>query len=162
MPTSEYVLHRKLTSLDSFDVTDAAGDHAFGVKYHIDGLTKASWTLTGASGAQVGRLIRAGVHMHPTFSLERPGHGDVTVSKSNFMPVQETWRAAGTELGDLDVSGNLVDHEYSITAPDGTAVGQASRSWVTVRETYGVRVDGIDPVVVLATAIAIDVIEHAK
>ena len=93
MPASEYVLHRKLTSLDSFDVTDAAGAHAFGVKYHIDGLTKASWTLTDASGAPVGKLIRAGVHMHPTFTLDRPGHDEVTISKSNFMPVQETWRA---------------------------------------------------------------------
>lgn len=162
MSTSEYVLHRKLASLNSFDVTDADGAHAFGVKYHLEGVTKASWTLTDAGGATVGKLIRAGFHVHPTYTLERPGHGEVTISKSNFMPVQETWRAAGTELGDLDVSGNLVDHEYSITAPDGTTVGQASRAWVTIHETYGVRVDGIDPVVVLATAIAIDVIEHDK
>ncbi len=160
--SQQFVLHRKLASIKSFDVTDQSGAHAFGVKFHVEGLTKESWTLSDASGADSGKLTRAGVHVHPTFTLERPGHGEITIAKSNFMPVQETWRVQGSELGDLDVSGNLLDHEYSITTADGTAVGQASRAWVTIRDTYGVQVDGIDPVVVLATAIAIDVIEHSK
>ena len=162
MSEHQYVLHRNLASIKSFDVTDAAGAHAFGVKFHVEGLTKESWTFTDAGGAQVGKLVRAGVHVHPTFTLDRPGHGEVTIAKSNFMPVQETWRVQCTELGDLDVSGNVVDHEYTVTAPDGTTVGQASRAWVTIRDTYGVQVDGVDPIVVIGTALAIDVIEHTK
>jgi uncharacterized protein YxjI len=159
---AQYVLHRNLASIKSFDVTDAGGAHAYGVKFHVEGLTKESWTFTDAAGQQVGKLTRAGVHVHPTFTLDRPGHGEVTIAKANFMPVQETWRVQGTELGDLDVNGNLVDHEYAVTAPDGSTVGQASRAWVTIRDTYGVTVDGVDPVVVLAAALAIDVIEHTK
>ncbi|MFM7509705.1 MAG: LURP-one-related/scramblase family protein [Actinomycetota bacterium] len=162
MSEAQYVLHRNLASIKSFDVTDAGGAHAYGVKFHVEGLTKESWTFTDAGGQQVGKLTRAGVHVHPTFALDRPGQGEVTISKANFMPVQETWRVQGTELGDLDVNGNLADHEYAVTSPDSVAVGHASRSWVTIRDTYGITVDGVDPVVVLATALAIDVIEHSK
>ena len=162
MSEHQYVMHRKLASIESFDVTDADGAHAYGVKFHLGGIAKESWTFTDAGGNEVGKLTRAGVHVHPTFTLDRPGHGEVTIAKANFMPVKETWRVQGTELGDLDVNGNLVDHEYTVSSPDGAAVGQASRAWVTIRDTYGVRVDGADPVVVLATALAIDVIEHTK
>jgi len=158
----QYVMHRRLASIKSFDVTDADGSAVYGVKFHVDGLAKESWTFTEAGGTQVAKLIRAGVHVHPTFSLDRPGHGEVTITKANFMPVKETWRIEGTELGDLDVNGNVVDHEYTVTAADGTAVGQASRAWVTIRDTYGVRVDGVDPIVVIGAALAIDVIEHSK
>jgi len=107
----QYVLHRNLASIKSFDVADADGAHAYGVKFHVEGLTKESWTFTDAAGNQVGKLTRAGLHVHPTITLDRPGQSEVRITKANFMRVQETWRVQGTELGDLDVSGNLADHE---------------------------------------------------
>ena len=159
--TTELVIQRKLASLNSFAIQAPDGGAAFDVKFHL-GLGKESWTFTDSSGAEVGSLVRPPMHVHPTFELDRPGEPHVTISKANFMPVHETWRIAGTEHGDLDVNGDVADHEFTVTDASGAAVAQASRAWVTVHQTYAVRCNGLDPVVAAATAIAIDVTEHPR
>lgn len=156
---TEFVIHRRLASYDGYAVQTPDGATAWTLKFHV-GLGKVTWTFVDASGATAATLVRPPMHVHPTFELDRPGKRAVTIRKANFMPVKETWRIEGDADGDLDVTGDVVDHEFTITDASGTAVAQASRSWVTVRETYGVRCSGIDPVLVAATAIAIDVAEH--
>ena len=156
---TEFVIHRRLASYDGYAVQTPDGATAWTVKFHM-GLGKVTWTFEDPSGAAAATLVRPPMHVHPTFEVERPGRPAVTIRKANFMPVKETWRLEGTEDGDLDVTGDVADHEFSIADAQGRAVAQASRAWVTVRETYGVRCSGIDPVLAAATAIAIDVIEH--
>ncbi|MFZ4517337.1 MAG: LURP-one-related/scramblase family protein [Microthrixaceae bacterium] len=159
--TTELLIHRRLASLDGFTVQTPDGSTAWTVKYHV-GLGKGTWTFLDPAGATAATLVRPAMHVHPTFELDRPGHPTVTIRKANFMPLNETWRIEGDTDGDLDVTGDVVDHEFTITDASGTAVAQASRSWVTVRETYGVRCNGIDPVVAAATSVAIDVVEHQQ
>jgi uncharacterized protein YxjI len=57
---------------------------------------------------------------------------------------------------DLKAHGNVVDHEYEIESDHGT-VGNVSKKWFRVRDTYGVEVaQGADPALVLAVTVAID------
>lgn len=160
-PSAHFLVRRKVASYDSYTVTSDDGTTVYAVKFHMH-LSKLTWTFVDASGAEVATLVRPPMHAHPTFEVDRPGHEPVTVRKANFMPVRETWKVEGTELGDLDVSGNTTDHEFVVTDPSGATVAEASRKWATVLETYAVRCTGMPPELAAATAVAIDVVEHQQ
>ena len=58
--------------------------------------------------------------------------------------------------GQLDVEGNILDHEYQITR-GGIPVANISKRWFRVRDTYGVAVvPGQDDALVLAVTVCID------
>src|SRR4029077_5711065 len=61
---------------------------------------------------------------------------------------------------DLEVKGNIVEHEYTIE--DGrTKVAEVSMKWFRVADTYGVEVaPGQDPVVILAVTAVLDTMAH--
>ena len=160
-PSAHFLVHRKVASYDSYTVTADDGSTVFDVKFHMH-LSKLTWTFVDRAGAEVATLVRPPMHAHPTFEVDRPGHGPVTVRKANFMPVHETWKVEGTELGDLDVSGSLADHEFVVTDASGATVAEASRKWATLRETYAVRCSGMPAELAAATALAIDVVEHQQ
>ena len=63
---------------------------------------------------------------------------------------------------DLDVKGNIVDHEYTIE--DGHAkAAEVSKRWFRVADTYGVQVaPGQDPVVILAITVVLDTMAHPE
>ena len=158
---TDLVIHHKLASLNSFTVDAPDGTNRFSVKLHL-GLGKEPWTFSAPDGTEAAVMVRPPMHAHPTFTLDRPGRATVTIRKANFAPMRESWRIEGTEIGDLDVSGDLADHEFAIADATGTVVGRASRAWASIRETYVVRCSGIDPVTAAAAAIAFDVIEHQR
>jgi len=57
---------------------------------------------------------------------------------------------------DLDVQGNIVDHEYRIEQ-DGRRVAEVSKRWFRVAETYGVEVaPGEDPALIIAVTAVLD------
>ena len=143
---------------ESFHVTDESGSPVLEFKYSMH-MGSQEWHVLDTSGAEVANMQRH-AHVHPQFDITRPGRPDVTVRKANFMPVSETWRVEGLEGGDVDVSGSITDHEFTFTNQTGAVVAQSSRQWVSVHETYGVRVSGMDAVVALCAAVGMDVIEN--
>ena len=55
-----------------------------------------------------------------------------------------------------EIKGNIVDHEYEIKGPHGD-IAEVSKKWFRVRDTYGVKVEaGNDVVLVLALTAAVD------
>ena len=63
---------------------------------------------------------------------------------------------------DIEAKGNIVDHEYEIEQ-HGDKIGEVSKKWFRVRDTYGVEVfGGNDPALVLAITVAIDAMSHDK
>ena len=69
---------------------------------------------------------------------------------------RSTWR----DGPDLEVQGNIVDHEYEIEA-DGAKVAEVSKKWFRVADTYGVEVaEGQKTVLLLAVAAVIDQLTH--
>ena len=100
------------------------------------------------------------MHIHPNFTLRRPGRTDVTVRKANFMPVNETWRIEGAEDGDIDINGDIVDHEFTMVDGSGATVATVSRAWVSIRDAYGLQVGAMDPVLAIAAVVGIDDAEN--
>ena len=65
-----------------------------------------------------------------------------------------------TLLHDLEVQGNIVDHEYRITE-GRDKVAEVSKKWFRVADTYGIEVAaGQDPALVLAIAAVVDNMTH--
>ena len=71
--------------------------------------------------------------------LEDPGgHTVATVKKALITPLRDRWTVTVADGPDLDVKGNIVDHEYTIE--DGrSTVAEVSMKWFRAADTYGSR-----------------------
>ena len=75
-------------------------------------------------------------------------------------PFRDRWVVKIKDGPDLDVHGNVLEHEYSFR--DGhRPVATVSKKWFRVADTYGVEIDDDqDPVLVLAATVAVDMMAH--
>ena len=75
-------------------------------------------------------------------------------------PLGDHWTVSVKGGPDLDVQGNLLDHEYSINQKR-SKIAEVSKKWLSITDTYGVEVgDGQNDILILALAIAIDMMSH--
>ena len=97
------------------------------------------------------------LHIRDTMVVEKPdGSTLATVHKALITPLRERWKVDVEDGDDIEVQGNIVDHEYSLEI-DGRKVAEVSKRWFRVRDTYGVQVnDQINPILALAIAVALD------
>ena len=78
------------------------------------------------------------------------GEQIAVVKKALIAPLRDRWSVNVKNGPDLDVQGNILDHEYTIK--DG---------WLSLTDTYGVEIDsGQNDILILAVAIAIDMMAH--
>ena len=61
------------------------------------------------------------------------------VKKALISPLRDRWSVQIGDGPDLEVQGNILDHEYTFT--DGrTPVATVSKQWFRVADTYGVEI----------------------
>ena len=96
-----------------------------------------------------------------TMKIEGPdGKTLATVKKAIITPVRDRWTVKIKGGPDLDVQGNILDHEYRI-GEGRQKVGEVSKKWFRIRDTYGVEVaEGQDDALILAVTVAIDMMAH--
>jgi uncharacterized protein YxjI len=76
-------------------------------------------------------------------------------SRSSHRSVSR-WTLEVSDGPDLEVQGNIVDHEYRIEE-EGAPVAEVSRRWFRVADTYGVEIaSGHDSAFILAVTAALD------
>jgi uncharacterized protein YxjI len=87
-------------------------------------------------------------------------HRVAMVKKALITPLRDRWTVKIGDGPDLDIQGNVLDHEYTFT--DGRIpMVTVSKKWFWVADTYGVEIDpDQDPVVVLAATVAVDMMAH--
>jgi uncharacterized protein YxjI len=82
------------------------------------------------------------------------------VKKALISPLRDRWSVKIGDGPDMDVQGNILDHEYRIEG-GGRRVAEVSKKWFRLRDTYGVEIaPGEDDALVLATTAAIDMMAH--
>ena len=82
------------------------------------------------------------------------------VRKALISPLRDRWAVTVENGPDLDVQGNIVDHEYAIE-DGGTTIAAVSKKWFRVADTYGVEIaPGQDPVLLLAITAVLDSMAH--
>jgi hypothetical protein len=115
------------------------------------------WTTT-ASYAAADRRRRPAQGLDGDRGRRRQPTGDGP--EGPHQPLRDRWAVTVENGPDLDVQGNVLDHEYTFT--DGrTPVATVSKKWFRVADTYGVEIaPGQDPVLVLAATVAVDMMAH--
>jgi uncharacterized protein YxjI len=103
------------------------------------------------------RMLR----VRDTMEIDGPdGQTLATVKKAMIRLVRDRWSVDVSDGQDLQVQGNIVDHEYTIEA-GGKKVAEISKRWFRVTDTYGVEVArDQDDVLILAITTAVDMMAH--
>jgi len=158
---SQYQMRQKILSIgDDYWIENAEGQRV----YRVDGKAlrlRHTLDLEDAGGAKLCRVQTRVMHIRDTMDIEGPdGERLARVHKALITPLRERWKVDVEAGPDLQIHGNVVDHEYEIEADD-RKVAEVSKKWFRVRDTYGVEISpGQDPVLILAVTIAIDSMAH--
>ena len=158
-----FQMRQKLVSFgDDFWIENGAGDRVF----RVDGKAlrlRDTLDLEDARGTKLYRIQTRVLHIRDSMAIEDPDGGRIAlVHKALISPLRERWKVDVEDGDDLEVQGNIVDHEYDIES-DGRKVAEVSKKWFRVRDTYGVQVaPGADIPLLLAVTVAVDAMAHPK
>jgi uncharacterized protein YxjI len=88
------------------------------------------------------------------------GQRAAMVKKALITPVRERWTVSVADGPDLEVQGNIVDHEYNI-GEGRDKIAEVSKKWFRVADTYGVQIEqGQNDLLILAVTVALDEMAH--
>jgi len=153
---TRYLLREKLLSLgDDFWIENDRGERVFKVD---DKVLRARDTviIKDTDGKELYKLQKRLLRARDTMAIERGGDKVATVKKAFVTPVRDRFTVDLEGGGDLEVEGNILDHEYQVTR-GGVPVANISKRWFRVRDSYGVAVvAGQDDALVLAVTVCID------
>ena len=152
-----YQMRQKLVSIgDDFYIEDAQGRKAF----KVDGKALRARNTLIFRDMQDQALVQIQERMlrvKDSMAIDDAnGHTVATVKKALITPLRERFSVKIGDGPDLDVQGNILDHEYTI-GEGRDKVAEVSKKWFRVRDTYGVEVEpGQNDVLILAITAAID------
>jgi uncharacterized protein YxjI len=156
-PPTRYKMREKLVSIgDDFWIENAAGRRTF----KVDGKAlrvRKTLIFEDRERNVLAKIQAKVVRIKDTMQIEGPGGETLaTVKKALITPVRDRWTIKIGDGPDMDVQGNILDHEYRITA-GREKVAEVSRKWFRVRDTYGVEIaPDQNDIVILAATVAID------
>ena len=82
------------------------------------------------------------------------------VKKAIISPIRDRFTVKIKNGPDLEVKGNILDHEYTI-GEGRDKVAEVSKKWFRIRDSYGVQIDSEqDDIVILAVTVCIDQMAH--
>ena len=158
---THYRMRQKLVSIgDDYWIEDDQGERVF----KVDGKAlrvRETLIFEDSHGSELLKIQQRVARVRDTMEIEdRDGHTVATVKKALITPLRERWVVDVAGGPDLDVKGNIVDHEYTIE--DGrSTVTEVSKKWFRIADTYGVEVSsGQDPVLMLAITAVLDTMAH--
>lgn len=157
-----YLIRERFFRLgEDSDITDDQGRPVL----HVDGKVlslRDRLVLRDPQGNEVAQVHRKLVALRPTYEISVGGHDVAEVRKHFFTPFGDRFTIDIPGPGDLEMEGNLFDHEFTIRRGDQT-VATVSKRWFTVRETYAVDVaPGEDDLLILASVLALDLAEDRE
>ncbi|MBF6590346.1 MAG: LURP-one-related family protein [Ktedonobacterales bacterium] len=157
-----YVIREKFFQLvKEADITDESGQPVFRVDHTLLAL-RHRVTLHDAAGNEVASITRRLIALRPTYEITRGGQELAEVRKHLFTPFGDRFTVDVPGPDDLEIKGNLFEHEYTITR-GGAVVATVSKRWLSLRNTYAVEVAaGQDDALILASILALDLAEDRE
>jgi len=159
---NRYQMRQKMVSIgDDFWIENEQGQKT----YKIDGKAlrvRQTLVFEDAQGHELCKIQERMLRVKDTMEIEGPnGEKLASVKKALITPVRERWVVKVQNGPDLDVQGNILDHEYSI-GEGRDKIAEVSKKWFRLRDSYGVSIDpGQNDVLILAVAVCIDEMAHA-
>ena len=157
---TKYRMREKMFAIgDDYWIETDGGERAFKVNGKALRI-RDTLVLEDLSGAELFTIQEKKLHIRDTMEIERDGHTVATVKKALITPLRERFSVEVEGGKDMEAKGNIVDHEYKIER-DGDTVGEVSKRWFRVRDTYGIEVaEGQDDPLILAVTVCIDQMTH--
>ena len=158
---NRYQMRQKMVSIgDDFWIENEQGQKVF----KVDGKAlrvRQTLVFEDAHGNKLAQIQERKLRVKDSMEIEGPnGENLATVKKAMLTPVHERWTVKIKGGPDLDVKGNILDHEYSI-GEGRDKVAEVSKKWFRLRDSYGVSIDpGQDDIVILAVSVCIDQMAH--
>lgn len=155
-----YILRQKLFSFgDDFTIKDETGRDI----YVVDGRAISigdKLSFQDLDGHELAFIKQRILAWGKTYEIVRDGEVAAVVKKHLFALIHHRFTVDVPGPDDLEAQGNFLDHEYTFTRGDRT-VATVSKRWFSFTDTYGVDVtNGEDPVLILASAVVVDLACH--
>ena len=159
--SNRYKIRQNLISIgDDFWIENEAGQKVFKVDGKVFRIRK-TLVFEDVNGKKLAQIQERLLTIKDTMAIE-DADGDqlAVVKKALIAPLGDRWDVKVKGGPDLDVQGNILDHEYSIMERR-KKVAEVSMKWLSLTDTYGVEIDdGQNHILILAVAIAIDMMAH--
>jgi uncharacterized protein YxjI len=161
MEKTHYQMREKLVSIgDDFWIENNRGEKV----YKVDGKAlrvRKTMIFEDRAVRELAKIQERMLHIKDSMEIEDPsGHQIAMVKKALITPLRDRWTVKIKGGPDLEVKGNILDHEYTI-GEGRDKVAEVSKRWFRIRETYGVEIEpGQDDVLILAITACIDQMAH--
>jgi len=158
---NRYQMRQKMVSIgDDYWIENEHGERAF----KVDGKAlrvRQTLIFEDPQGRELAKIQERMLRVKDSMEIEGPnGEKLAMVKKALITPLRERWVVRIKNGPDLEVQGNILDHEYSI-GEGRDKVAEVSKKWFRLRDTYGVAIDpGQDDALILAVAVCIDEMAH--
>ena len=153
---TRYTMREKMFAIgDDFWIENEEGDRAFKVNGKALRL-RETLVLETPGGEELYKIQEKKLTVRDKMEIERDGRTVATIKKALINPLRERYSIEIADGPDLEAKGNIVDHEYEFKR-DGDKIGEVSKRWFRVRDTYGIEVmPGEDDALILACTVCID------
>jgi uncharacterized protein YxjI len=157
-----YLIRERFLRLgEDSEITDEQGRPVLQVDGKVLSL-RNRLVLRDPQGREVAQVQRKLIAMRPTYEISIAGQEAAEVRKRLFTPFGDRFTIDVPGPDDLEMAGDLLDHEFTIQRGDQT-VATISKRWFTMRDTYAVDVaPGQDDLLILASVLALDLAEDQE
>jgi uncharacterized protein YxjI len=157
-----YLIRERFFRLgEDSDVTDEQGRPVL----HVDGKVLSlhdRLVLRDPEGNEVAQVHRKLVALRPTYRITVGGEKAAEVRKRFFTPFGDRFTIDVPGPDDLEMRGDLFDHEFTIQRGEKT-VATVSKRWFSIRDTYAVDVAPGEPdLLILASVLALDLADDRE
>jgi uncharacterized protein YxjI len=151
-----YLIRERFFHLgEDFDITDDAGRPVLRVDGKVFSV-RDRLVIRDPAGREVAEVHRQLVALRPTYEVRIGGEKAAEVRKHLFTPFRDKFTIDVPGPDDLEMQGNLLDHDFTVRR-GGQTVATVSKRWLSIRDSYAVDVaEGEDDLLILASVLALD------
>ena len=157
-----YLIRERFFRLgEDSEITDEHGRPVL----HVDGKVlslRNRLVIRDPEGREVAQVHHKLAALRPTYRVTVGGEDAAEVRKRLFTPFGDRFTIDVPGPDDLEVAGDLFDHEFTVRRGD-QVVATVSKRWFSMRDTYAVDVaPGQDDLLILASVLALDLAEDQE
>ena len=156
-----YQMREKLVAFgDDFWIENAHGQKT----YKVDGKAlrvRDTLNFEDRNGQVLVKIQERKLRVKDSMNVDDANGNQVAmVKKALISPVRDRFTVKIKNGPDLEVKGNILDHEYTI-GEGRDKVAEVSKKWFRIRDSYGVEIEpGQDDIIILAVTVCIDQMAH--
>jgi uncharacterized protein YxjI len=157
-----YLIRERFFRLgEDSDITDEQGRPVLQVDGKVLSLRKRL-VVRDPEGREVAQVQRKLIAMRPTYEISIAGRRAAEVRTRLCTPFGNRLTIDVPGPDDMEMTGDLLDHEFTIRRGDQT-VATVSKRWFSVRDTYAVDIAADqDDLLLLASVLALDLAEDQE